>query len=489
MARTGRVFAGVMLVAMMPLLACGPGGGDGGGTFADFAGAWHLIRTDPLTACGHATRFEMPILITQSGASLSLVTPYGTLAGTASADTAFFPGPLVVPSGSPIIIQQYSSWALQRVGAVLRGTATITSLGHPSLTPPPCTAIANFSVPPEFRLVSFNLDGVDGVALNQPLIFRFTHDVDPASFNPDTLEVVGGSGPFFEQFHADGDLLALLPSTVNFQDFSDSGLEPDEEYDVILPAAPETNVLRSIHGAPLAQSESMSFRTVTKVTFVEPRRLLIHAPGPLTSPFGRGDEDGCLNEATNSLYVFPGFQTGTDPSAMLLCLTNEGPPHVVPEQCVPAHDARNQGEFSAMESGKIDLPAVRISFDEPIYPTEAYAYDVPTQLAANIQLWHVGDLDANPIPVTAANQVRTNRPLLVQQGSRVPPPIARALLVAIGPVSSGTYVVVVRSLTDLPGNALVTSGSPSPSVGGYGAIDAAISGIVPAGYRYYFRTR
>ena len=93
---------------------------------------------------------------------------------------------------------------------------------------------------------------------------------------------------------------------------------------------PEADVLRSIHGAPLARSESTLFRTVTKPTFVEPRRLLVHGPGPLTSPPGLGDEDGCLNAATNSLYVFPGFQTGTDASAVLLCLTNEGGPHVVP---------------------------------------------------------------------------------------------------------------------------------------------------------------
>jgi hypothetical protein len=446
-----------------------------------------MIRTDPLTACGHATQLEMPISITQSGASLTLTTPYGTFAGSVAPDAAFIPGPMVVPGPLPATLVQYISWTLRRDGALIRATATVTTLS-PGIAPLPCTAVANFRIVPEFRLVSFNLDGMDGVALNYPLIFRFNDLVDPASFNPDTLRVVGAPGPFFEAFHTDGDALALLPYTPNFADLFDAGLQPDEEYDVILPAYPETIVLRSIHGAPLALSVSTSFRTVMKAEFVEPRRLLVHAAGPSSFPPGLGDEDGCLNAATNSLYVFPGFQTGTDASAILLCLTNEGGPHVVPEQCVPAHDADDVGSSSADESGKINLPALRIAFDEPIHPAVAAAYDVPGQVATNLQLWHVGDLDANPIPVTAANQVRTNRPVVIQRGSQVPPPIAQAILVPLAPQPPGTYVVVVRSLTDLPGSALVTSNEPSPSVGGYAAIDAAISGVVPEGYRYYFRT-
>jgi hypothetical protein len=216
--------------------------------------------------------------------------------------------------------------------------------------------------------------------------------------------------------------------------------------------------------------------------FVEPFRPLVHAPGPYASPPGRGDEDGCLNNATNSLYAFPGFQIGASAADTLLCRIHEGPPRVVPEGCEPAHDARGQGTPSAVAAGHVDLPAIRVRLNEPIDPGPL-AVHPPSQRSPTVQLWRVGTVDGDPVPVTASEQVPTNRPLVVQSIEQ-----AEVILVATGPLPPGTYLVNVLGLTDLPGNPLVTTDGPSPADGGYEAIDAAIAGVVPAGRRIYFRT-
>jgi hypothetical protein len=51
---------------------------------------------------------------------------------------------------------------------------------------------------PDLVLLGFNQPNVSGVALNQPLVLTFSADIDPLSITPDTLRIVGDTGPFFE---------------------------------------------------------------------------------------------------------------------------------------------------------------------------------------------------------------------------------------------------------------------------------------------------
>ena len=62
-------------------------------------------------------------------------------------------------------------------------------------------------------LVGFNLPNIAGVALNQPLIYTFSDNVDPSSVTPDTIQVTGpaGFGFTFESIVVDSNLVAELP--------------------------------------------------------------------------------------------------------------------------------------------------------------------------------------------------------------------------------------------------------------------------------------
>src|SRR5262245_3953798 len=351
--------------------------------------------------------------------------------------------------------------------------------------------------PEQMVLVGFNLPNIAGVPLNSPLIFTFSADVDPFSVTPDTMQIVGSPSFTFETIVVDANLVAQLPFIPNFEDFSDSGLAPATQYSVSLPIFPAVATARSKEGLPLVQAEAFTFATIPSFTFIEPRRTIVHQPGPITDVSGRGDDDGCINNAQNELFdelnVCNNFQFGpnrcTDPDydshpMKLLCLKNEGPPHVLASLCIPKHDQRAVGTPSAVASGLVDLGAVRVRFNEPVDPTTVVPYQPTAQLSLNVQLWRVGDSDANPLPAfPGPQQIKTNKPVVVQDLNQT-----EAILVAVGPQQQGTYLVNILGLKDLAGNPIVTNDRPSPSDGGYGPIDAGLVGKVPPGWRLYFRT-
>ena len=332
-------------------------------------------------------------------------------------------------------------------------------------------------------LVGFNLPNIAGVALDTPLVYTFSQDVDPASVTPDTIQVTGPQdfGFTFETIVVDGNLVAELPRIPRFEDYSDGGMFAGKTYNVFLPVFPAVDTVRSADGHALVRAESFSFTTTPTVTFVEPRRPLIHAPGPISGPNLRGDEDGCLQNANNELYVFPGFQFGTDADARLLCVKNEGAPHVLNSISTPKHDTRAVGTPSAVQPGTLDLPAIRVRFNEPVDPLTVVPYVPTTQLSLNVTLWRVGDTDANPL--AAPEQIVTTKPVVVQDLA-----LQEAILTAVGPQKQGTYLINVAGVKDLPGNTVDFSDSPSPAIGGYQAIPPTLVGKVPPGYRMFFRT-
>ncbi len=360
-------------------------------------------------------------------------------------------------------------------------------------------------------LVGFNLPNIAGVPLNQPLIYTFSDNVDPASATPDTLQVItltpGQPAFTFASIVIDGNLVAELPRIPTFDDYSDSGMSQDTEYSVFLPVFPAVDTIKSTTGRPLVKAESFTFRTFPAPLFIESRRPLIHTPGPVSGTIAsRGDEDGCLQNATNSLYDPNNpFQAGTDQFARLLCLKHDGAPRVLMDQCIPTHDQRAVGTPSGVSAGLLDLGAIRIRFNEALDPltvTPAVPVASPPgeqtvvppdgikNLAANVQLFFVADADLIPLPAISAPsftpnqiQVSTNVPVVIQDLNT-----AEVILVPTGPQKQGVYVINVKGTKDLTGNFLNPATRPSPSVGGYAALDAALIGKIPIGYRYYFRT-
>ena len=349
---------------------------------------------------------------------------------------------------------------------------------------------------PEMVLVSFNLPNIAGVTLNTPLVYTFSDNVDPTSVTPDTIQVVGTPSFTFESIVVDGNLVAELPFIPNFDSYSDSGMAPGKLYSVFLPIFPAVDTVRSTSGRPLVKAASFNFTTIPTFTFSEVRRPLIHAPGPVSGPNAKGDEDGCLNNATNGLYVFPGTQFGSGFDARLLCLKNEGAPHILndptnlSQSSNPFHDKRAVGTASATSPGSLDLGAIRIRFNEPLDPISVTPYVPTTRLSLNVQLWRVGDGDAIPLPIPL--QIPTTKPTVVQNLTKTevilvptapPPPAAQE-----SAQPQGTYLINIQGVRDLAGNLVVTSDRPNPVPGGYAAIETAISGKIAPGYRIYFRT-
>lgn len=361
-------------------------------------------------------------------------------------------------------------------------------------------------------LLGFNQPEVAGVALNQPLVFTFSTNVDADSITPDSLRVVGQkvvapftSVPaFFEETVVDGNLVALIPRSPNFDDYTDCGLLWDSEYGVTIPVFPNAFVtIESTDGRPLVQisdsgnSYTYTFRTVvasrlfnTRTAFVETFRPLVHGLDPRDG--GNSDDFGCLQNRNNSLYVTPdindpagaGQQTFSGPGARLLCYENEGAPRVIPELCVPLHDQRAVGTPSAGSNnvGRVDLPAIVVAINEQVDPVTVTPYTPTTKQSINLQLWRVALLDGTPL--SPPEQIQVNKPLLVQsQGS------TQIILVPSGPVLQGIYMVnTTANVRDLAQNRLRVDDDPSLTGSVYQALDAGFGAAVPAGWRMYFQT-
>jgi hypothetical protein len=333
---------------------------------------------------------------------------------------------------------------------------------------------------PDLVLVGFNLPNISGIPLNNPLIFTFSRDIDISSITPDTLRVVGDIGPFFETIVVDGNLACALPRGPNFEDYSDAGMAPGTTYTVSMPVFPAPDTIRSTSGKPLLDAESFQFTTTPTPTFIEPRRPIVHGLPP--SAGGRSDDEGCLQNPDNSLFNGT-VQFGSGIGALLLCLQNEGSPRILLDECIPTHDQHAVGTPSAVAPGLLDFPAIRVRFNELLDPITVVPYVPTTHLGVNVQLWRVGDTDQVPIP---PEQIETNKPLIVQSLSQT-----EVILVASGPVPQGTYMVdITPSVTDLPGNPLLTGPgiNPDPALGGYvdcaNNVNATVG--VPPGFRFFF---
>ena len=113
-------------------------------------------------------------------------------------------------------------------------------------------------------LLTFAQDNLDNVALNTPLVFKFSDTIDPATISPQTLQIRRGSafgltvaGTFF----VTGATVRFEPRLPSLCDLSDSAFEPDTAYRVQMLGHPEEFSIRNTAGQPLDRTRTYSFRT------------------------------------------------------------------------------------------------------------------------------------------------------------------------------------------------------------------------------------
>jgi hypothetical protein len=142
---------------------------------------------------------------------------------------------------------------------------------------------------------SFNLDGVRSTFLNEPLVFTFSNDVDPASVTNQTIQLrydatlldrngdgvpddPGNSNAIPEgTFEVSGNVVRFLPKLPSRPNNSDTGIPPSYvvslgmppmptvvgAVSVFIPGFPATDTVRTTNGRPLAASYRSTFTPVT----------------------------------------------------------------------------------------------------------------------------------------------------------------------------------------------------------------------------------
>ena len=69
--------------------------------------------------------------------------------------------------------------------------------------------------------------------------------------------------------------------------------------------------------------------------------------------------------------------------------------------------------FSVVDPGYVNLPGLRVRFNEPLDPLTVVPWETATKYGINVQLWLVGTTDRDPA-VGGPRPVRITRPFLVQ---------------------------------------------------------------------------
>lgn len=112
-------------------------------------------------------------------------------------------------------------------------------------------------------LLGFQQAGGTGVLLNEPLVFYFSKELDPASVTPSTARVLDRAGRLVAgSFHVEEQRLVFEPRLALLETLEDGGFRPGERVSVELSGFPVPSGLRSLGGELLRESFSASFETV-----------------------------------------------------------------------------------------------------------------------------------------------------------------------------------------------------------------------------------
>ena len=116
---------------------------------------------------------------------------------------------------------------------------------------------------PELVLLGFQQDQVRGVLLNEPLIFYFSGELDPASVTPSSARILDPAGRLVPGgFRVEGNRLVFEPALSLELDLGDGGFLPSSRLRVELSGFPVPSGLRSRRGEVLERSFSSTFETV-----------------------------------------------------------------------------------------------------------------------------------------------------------------------------------------------------------------------------------
>ena len=128
-------------------------------------------------------------------------------------------------------------------------------------------------------LVSFLQDGVDNIALNTILEFRFSEAVLAESINTSSIQIRKGPG-FGESvpgvFRIEGATVYFEPQLPGRCDLADAAFDADTQYRVQLIGFPEEFAIQNTRGQPLAQTSTFEFHTRLET---DPERFADQVPG------------------------------------------------------------------------------------------------------------------------------------------------------------------------------------------------------------------
>ncbi|HEU4394372.1 MAG TPA: Ig-like domain-containing protein, partial [Planctomycetota bacterium] len=114
------------------------------------------------------------------------------------------------------------------------------------------------------RVISVNLDGVGAVHLNRPVVIQFSARLDPESARADTIQVRRGpnySAQVAGSYEVRGPMVVFRPRLPTLADLSDSGLQGNTGYRVVIPGYPSVATVRSDRGKPHAKLFTADFHT------------------------------------------------------------------------------------------------------------------------------------------------------------------------------------------------------------------------------------
>ncbi len=172
--------------------------------------------------------------------------------------------------------------------------------------------------------------------------------------------MVGALGPNFETTVVDGNLVALLPRSPNFEDYSDAGLLPAVRYTVDFADLPGARHDPDARRASPCSPRRASSSTRTRIRdSSRPGAPSIRGPLPGTSarlPEQLGEharDDAAVRLRPRRAAALP---------------QERGPPQVIWDECSPQQGDEAVGTPSAITPGLVNLPALRVRMNEPLDP-------------------------------------------------------------------------------------------------------------------------
>jgi hypothetical protein len=129
-----------------------------------------------------------------------------------------------------------------------------------------------------FRVVSVDVEGVNDVPLNRPVVIRFSDRVDPSSVRADTIPIRRGTNFAIQvpgTYETLGCLVVFRPKLPTLPDHSDAGFPADTTFRVSMPGLPSAVTVRSAGGRPNSAPHAAEFRTTADPRYLFSSRYFL----------------------------------------------------------------------------------------------------------------------------------------------------------------------------------------------------------------------